>query len=146
MTSCTPSGSDRSAASPPSTAYQLFDPGIQRWISRLRLGTAAGGPGTGRGSDPGRRPDVVLAAATASGKSEAAWLPICSALVRRVELGRNRPGVQAVVVSPLKALINDQYERLAMLCERLDLPVHRWHGDVPGAASRWCCGPRRGCC
>jgi ATP-dependent helicase Lhr and Lhr-like helicase len=133
MTSCTPSGSDRSAASPPSAAYQLFHPGIQRWIydsgwERLReVQERAAAPILA-----GDR-DVVLAAATASGKSEAAWLPICSELVRRVELGRNRPGVQAVVVSPLKALINDQYERLAMLCERLDLPVHRWHGDVPGS-------------
>jgi ATP-dependent helicase Lhr and Lhr-like helicase len=37
-------------------------------------------------------------------------------------------------VSPLKALINDQYERMTRLCERLEIPVHRWHGDV--AASR----------
>ncbi|MEP7025959.1 MAG: helicase-related protein, partial [Actinomycetota bacterium] len=36
-------------------------------------------------------------------------------------------------VSPLKALINDQYGRLDALCEHLNLPVHRWHGDVPGS-------------
>jgi ATP-dependent Lhr-like helicase len=41
--------------------------------------------------------------------------------------------VQALYVSPLKALINDQYGRLDALCEHLDLPVHRWHGDVAGS-------------
>ena len=31
---------------------------------------------------------------------------------------------------PLKALINDQYDRLSGLCEKLEIPVYRWHGDV----------------
>ena len=42
-------------------------------------------------------------------------------------------GVKVLYVSPLKALINDQYRRLDALCEHLDLPVHRWHGDVAGS-------------
>jgi ATP-dependent Lhr-like helicase len=33
-------------------------------------------------------------------------------------------------VGPLKALINDQFNRLDRLCEKLEIPVHRWHGDV----------------
>jgi len=41
--------------------------------------------------------------------------------------------VQVLYVSPLKALINDQWGRLDALCEHLDIPVHRWHGDVPGS-------------
>ncbi|MDB4873359.1 MAG: hypothetical protein JWL97_4363, partial [Gemmatimonadales bacterium] len=75
--------------------------------------------------------DVLISAATASGKTEAAFLPICSALV-----DQNAPqpsGISAVYLSPLKALINDQYQRLEDLCELLDIPVHRWHGDVPGS-------------
>ena len=32
-------------------------------------------------------------------------------------------------ISPLKALINDQYQRLEIICERLDIPVIPWHGD-----------------
>ena len=73
--------------------------------------------------------DVIIAAATASGKTEAAFLPICSRMVEH-------PGgsVRALYISPLKALINDQFDRLDQLCERLEVPVHRWHGDV--AASR----------
>ncbi|MDQ2876646.1 MAG: DEAD/DEAH box helicase, partial [Actinomycetota bacterium] len=77
--------------------------------------------------------DLLIAAPTASGKTEAAWLPICSALVRRREEGESGPGVQALFILPLKALINDQYDRLTQLCDRLEIPVHRWHGDVPAA-------------
>ena len=39
--------------------------------------------------------------------------------------------MQALYVGPLKALINDQFRRLEELCAKLDIPVHRWHGDVP---------------
>jgi ATP-dependent Lhr-like helicase len=69
--------------------------------------------------------DVIIASSTASGKTEAAYLPICSYLV-------NNPGsgIRVLYISPLKALIDDQYRRLEELCEYCDIPVHRWHGDV----------------
>lgn len=113
-------------------AYQLFHPGVQRWIydagwQRLHAVQEQAAPVILAGNR-----DVIIAAETAGGKSEAAWLPICSALARSAESGEVGPGIQAMVISPLKALINDQYERLVGLCERLALPVHRWHGDVPG--------------
>ncbi|WP_198680908.1 DEAD/DEAH box helicase [Lentzea terrae] len=73
--------------------------------------------------------DVIIAAATASGKTEAAFLPICSAL-----LDEPGTGIRALYISPLKALINDQHRRLDDLCAHLDVPVHRWHGDVAGSA------------
>ncbi|TXI23456.1 MAG: DEAD/DEAH box helicase, partial [Nitrosomonas sp.] len=69
--------------------------------------------------------DVILAAPTAAGKTEAAFLPICSALI--IE---RKPSIEAVYIGPLKALINDQFERLETLCERLQIPVCKWHGDV----------------
>lgn len=68
---------------------------------------------------------MLLAAATASGKTEAAFLPICSRLA-----GHPRPSFQALYLAPLKALINDQFLRLELLCQDLEIPVHRWHGDV----------------
>jgi ATP-dependent Lhr-like helicase len=70
--------------------------------------------------------DVLISAATAGGKTEAAFLPICSRIMEEDA----KPGVRAVYIGPLKALINDQFDRLDGLCERLALPVHRWHGDV----------------
>lgn len=73
--------------------------------------------------------DVIIAAATAAGKTEAAFFPILSNLLAD-------EGCQASVlyISPLKALINDQWARLNGLCESLDIPVTGWHGDV--SASR----------
>lgn len=69
--------------------------------------------------------DLLITARTASGKTEAAFLPILSRLFET-------PGksVGAMYVGPLKALINDQFQRLERLCERAEIPVHRWHGDV----------------
>jgi ATP-dependent Lhr-like helicase len=74
--------------------------------------------------------DVVIAAATAAGKTEAAFLPILSRLIAQ---DKAAPGVDVLYVSPLKALINDQHGRLEQLSEQLDVPVHRWHGDVAGS-------------
>jgi ATP-dependent Lhr-like helicase len=75
------------------------------------------------------RQDVIIAAATASGKTEAAFLPLLTRLW-------NSDGQGVVLyVAPMKALINDQHERLSLLCERLDIPVYPWHGDT-GEAPR----------
>lgn len=75
--------------------------------------------------------DVILSAPTASGKTEAAFLPILSHITAQRESAQSPSlGFDVVYISPLKALINDQYERLQDLCDACDLPVHRWHGDV----------------
>ncbi len=76
------------------------------------------------------REDVVITASTASGKTEAAFLP----LLTRLWQGDGR-GV-ALYVAPLKALINDQEERLNRLCEHLEIPVFPWHGDIGEAPRR----------
>lgn len=79
----------------------------------------------------GGRNDVLIAAATAAGKTEAAFLPILTKVAARTE-----PGVSVLYVSPLKALINDQFRRLDDLCERMEIDVVRWHGDAPQAAKQ----------
>lgn len=68
---------------------------------------------------------ALICAATASGKTEAAFLPIISRLAEGAQ-----DSIRAIYVGPLKALINDQFSRLDRLCERMEIPVHRWHGDV----------------
>jgi len=68
---------------------------------------------------------LVICAQTAGGKTEAAFLPIISQIAADPQ-----PSVQALYVGPLKALINDQFRRLEELCAKLEIPVHRWHGDV----------------
>jgi ATP-dependent helicase Lhr and Lhr-like helicase len=78
--------------------------------------------------------DVVLAARTASGKTEAVFLPLISRILPGMDGGE--PGFAAVYVSPLKALINDQFRRLESLLEICGIPLHRWHGDVPSGAKQ----------
>jgi len=129
------SGSDRTATggAPPSTAYELYHPAVQRWIYDSGWNRLRDVQERAAARILARRQDVIIAAATASGKTEAAWLPICSALISQREAGAYGPGIKALAISPLKALINDQYDRITQLCDRLDIPVHRWHGDVPAA-------------
>ncbi|MDT8445814.1 MAG: DEAD/DEAH box helicase [bacterium] len=74
---------------------------------------------------------LVIAAQTASGKTEAAFLPLLSQL-----LSNPVSGLGAVYIGPLKALINDQFSRLEILCQKSDIAVHRWHGDVSAAQKR----------
>lgn len=68
---------------------------------------------------------VVLAAATASGKTEAAFLPILSRIA-----DQPHGAVRVIYIGPLKALINDQFARIEELCGYREVPVFRWHGDV----------------
>jgi ATP-dependent Lhr-like helicase len=121
----------------PSTpaAFDLLHPKVQRWIyeqgwEELRDIQERSIPVLLDGSR-----DAIVAAATASGKTEAAFLPILSSLARLDEEGR-ADGFGALYVSPLKALINDQFRRLEELCERLELPVFKWHGDVAASTKQ----------
>lgn len=68
---------------------------------------------------------VLLSASTASGKTEAAFFPI-------ITLFSEKPpnSVGCLYIGPLKALINDQFQRLRNLCDEAGLPVWHWHGDV----------------
>jgi ATP-dependent Lhr-like helicase len=75
--------------------------------------------------------DLIIAARTAAGKTEAAFLPILSCMLEKPS-----PGVRAIYVGPLKALINDQFSRLEELCQEAEIPVHKWHGDVSAAPKR----------
>ena len=78
--------------------------------------------------------DVIVSAATASGKTEAAMLPLISRTVDAASRAKaERSGFAIAYIGPLKALINDQFSRIESLCERAGLPVHPWHGDVGDA-------------
>ena len=66
----------------------------------------------------------ILASRTASGKTEAAFLPILS------KVDFNETGVQVLYISPLIALINDQFLRIEELCKYLDVTVTKWHGEA----------------
>lgn len=68
--------------------------------------------------------NFILASRTASGKTEAAFLPILS------KVNFNQSGVQVLYISPLIALINDQFYRVEELCKNLDVTVTKWHGEA----------------
>lgn len=110
-----------------SSSFGLLDERIQRYIwseewNELRDVQERAIPVVVKGDR-----DVIISAATAAGKTEAAFLPALTHL-----LATGGKGL-IVYISPLKALINDQFGRLERLCEHLDVPVWPWHGDVPAS-------------
>jgi ATP-dependent helicase Lhr and Lhr-like helicase len=128
------SDSDSAGAS---SAFELYHPRVRQWIWDQGWHSLRSAQEHAAAPIIAGESDVIVAAATASGKTEAAWLPICSVLASAREADTAPPpGVKALYLSPLKALINDQHSRLDQLCEHLDLPVHRWHGDVAGSQKR----------
>lgn len=108
-----------------SRSFDLLDKRIQHWLwnsgwTELRSAQERAIPILLEG-----RQDLIIAASTASGKTEAAFLPIVSRLSQK----GNEAGL-VLYISPLKALINDQWRRLEELCEVVGLQVVPWHGDI----------------
>lgn len=91
------------------TQWERFHPFQEEVISHLMLSPS----------------DMVVSAPTASGKTEAVFLPLLSQIAHGA--GNS---VNILYVSPLKALINDQYRRIENLCAYLDFPITKWHGDA----------------
>lgn len=75
--------------------------------------------------------NLLLSSGTASGKTEAAFLPVLTQLWENPSAS-----VGVLYLSPLKALINDQFLRLEELLEEADIPVTKWHGDASQSAKK----------
>ena len=71
--------------------------------------------------------NVLLISPTASGKTEAAVLPILS---RFMTSKTDEPGIAVLYISPLRALNRDLLQRLEWWCHRLDVRVAVRHGDT----------------
>ncbi|MEE9385490.1 MAG: DEAD/DEAH box helicase [Nannocystaceae bacterium] len=77
--------------------------------------------------------NAVVLAPTAGGKTEASMLPTLSMLL---EGPTNAIG--AIYIAPIKALLNNQAERLGDYTEMVGLDRFVWHGDTtPGAKKRF---------
>jgi len=71
--------------------------------------------------------NVLLISPTATGKTEAAVLPVINMLVQMPE---RPPGIKILYVTPLRALNRDLLERLEWWCNNLDLKLAVRHGDT----------------
>ncbi|HLL46108.1 MAG TPA: DEAD/DEAH box helicase, partial [Longimicrobiaceae bacterium] len=114
-----------------SGAFALLAPPVQRWLWKQGWSALRDIQEQAVAPVLAGEADVLISSGTASGKTEAAFLPVASALSVHPP-----DGIGALCVSPLKALINDQHRRLESLFEAVDLPAHRWHGDVAQARKR----------
>ncbi len=70
--------------------------------------------------------NAVVLAPTAGGKTEAAIFPTLSMLMQ-ADVG----GLGALYIAPIKALLNNQAERLGRYTEMVGLSRFVWHGDTP---------------
>lgn len=110
--------------------FQHLDPEVQRWV--YRQGWADLRDIQKKAIRPvlSGESDIVISASTAAGKTEAAFLPACSAIAGETD------GFGILYLSPLKALINDQYRRLESICDMLEMKVTPWHGDSSQSKKR----------
>jgi ATP-dependent Lhr-like helicase len=69
--------------------------------------------------------NCVVLAPTAGGKTEAAFFPVLS----RVDAEDLRP-VSVIYTSPIRALLNNQEERVSRYAATIGRRVFKWHGDV----------------
>ncbi len=71
--------------------------------------------------------NVLLISPTATGKTEAAVLPVLNMLITMPE---RTPGIKVLYVTPLRALNRDMMERLEWWCNNLDIKCSVRHGDT----------------
>jgi ATP-dependent Lhr-like helicase len=75
--------------------------------------------------------NAVVLAPTAGGKTEASMFPALANLV-----AHEPDGVGVIYIAPIKALLNNQEDRLGTYAEMVGLRRFVWHGDVGERAKR----------
>ena len=105
----------------------MLDPLVCRWIGRQGWRDLHSIQKKAIAPILEHKDDVIISASTASGKTEAAFLPVLTYLRQNRE---KLSGVSVLYISPLKALINDQSRRLMDMAEPVGVKITPWHGDV----------------
>ena len=108
-----------------SESYELLDKKIQKWIYSKGWKDLKDFQKKAIPVILEHEKDVIVSATTASGKTESVFLPILTYM-----LNKGTSNTFVLYISPLKALINDQWDRLTQLCKDLGIPVNPWHGDI----------------
>lgn len=109
-----------------SSSFELLDIKVQNWVYKQDWISLRDIQEKSIPVILGHDGDVIISANTASGKTEAAFLPILTYLLKH----QNETGYQVLYVSPLKALINNQYGRLSEMAANTGIDVVPWHGDI----------------
>jgi ATP-dependent Lhr-like helicase len=77
--------------------------------------------------------NAVVLAPTAGGKTEASMFPVLANLIDRPTTVES---VRALYIAPIKALLNNQADRLGLYTEMVGLDRFLWHGDVGQSARK----------
>ncbi len=75
--------------------------------------------------------NAIILAPTAGGKTEAALFPLLAQLVNQ-----EPTGVGVIYIAPIKALLNNQADRLGLYTEMVGLQRFLWHGDITGSQKK----------
>lgn len=109
-----------------STSFSLLDERVRQWVWRQGWTTLKDIQENAIPIVLAGNSDVIISASTAGGKTEAAFLPILTSILQKTTTN----GYQVLYISPLKALINDQYRRLSDMTTEMGISVIPWHGDI----------------
>jgi ATP-dependent helicase Lhr and Lhr-like helicase len=75
--------------------------------------------------------NTIVLAPTAGGKTEAAMFPLLAQLV-----ATEPTSVGVIYIAPIKALLNNQADRLGLYTEMVGLERFLWHGDITGSKKK----------
>jgi len=75
--------------------------------------------------------NAIILAPTAGGKTEACIFPLLAKLMEQ-----EPEGVGLIYIAPIKALLNNQAERLRRYTEMVGLRRFLWHGDIKDSDKR----------
>lgn len=99
-------------------------PGIFSHLDTLHMHQALAVEALQRGRN------LIVATGTGSGKTEAFLLPIVNHCLRLRDAGAP-PGLVALLIYPMNALVNDQLKRLRLLLAGTGIPFGRYTGETP---------------